>query len=65
LFGDGDEILPYPKSSGVSADFTRQYCRRYKVAVLEGRHHCIDGDHAEAIGSVWLDAIEGRYFALN
>ncbi len=62
LFGDGDEILPYPNSSGVSADMTRPFCRRYKLAVLQGRHHCIDADHAQAFGSLWMDAIESKYF---
>ena len=62
FFGDGDEILPFPVSSGVSAAMTRPFCRRYILAVLEGRHHSIDADHAEAFGSLWLDAIEAGYF---
>lgn len=62
LFGDGDEINPYPESSGVAADMTRPYCRKYKLAILEGRHHCIDADHAEAFGSLWLEAIDSGYF---
>jgi hypothetical protein len=62
LFGDADEINPYPHSSGVAADVTRPYCRKYKIAILEGRHHCIDADHIQAFGSLWLDAIERGYF---
>jgi hypothetical protein len=62
LFGDADEINPYPKSSAVAASMTRGYCRKYKIALLEGRHHCIDADHAEAFGSLWLEAIENGYF---
>ncbi len=62
FFGDEDEIWPFPTSSGVSAAMTQPFCRRYTLAVLEGRHHCIDADHAEAFGSLWLDAIESGYF---
>jgi hypothetical protein len=62
VFGAEDEILPPPTVSGPANSVVRQYCRRYTTALLEGRHHCIDAEHSEAFGSLWLDAIEAGYF---
>ena len=62
LFGTGDEILPPATVARPAASVVRSYCKRYTVALLEGRHHCIDAEHSEAFGSMWLDAIEAGYF---
>lgn len=63
LYGVDDEVrltAKYPETIGAA---TRPYCRRYTLALLEGRHHSIDADHAEAFGSLWLDAIQAGFFA--
>ncbi len=61
LFGSGDEILPPPVSSGAAA-LVAPYFREHRHALLQGRHHCIDADHAAAFGSCWLDAVTSGYF---
>lgn len=62
LYGTEDEVrltTRHPETTGAA---TRPYCRRYTLAMLEGRHHSIDADHAEAFGALWLDAIAAGYF---
>jgi hypothetical protein len=62
LYGTEDEVrltTRHPETTGAA---TRPYCRRYTLALLEGRHHSIDADHAEAFGALWLDAITAGFF---
>lgn len=63
LYGTEDEVRLTSKVPAAIGAATRPYCRRYTLALLEGRHHCIDAEHAEAFGSLWLDAIAAGYFA--
>jgi hypothetical protein len=32
------------------------------MAFLDGYHHSVSADHAEAFGSLWLDAIQSGYY---
>jgi hypothetical protein len=63
LYGTEDEVRATDRVPEVLGAATRPYCRRYTLARLEGRRHSIDAEHAEAFGSLWLDAIRGGYFA--
>lgn len=62
LTGTNDEIQPAAVVRGIS-DVVRPYCRTYKCLFLEGLHHSISSEQARLFGSVWLDAIESRYFS--
>jgi hypothetical protein len=62
LYGIEDEVRLTAKAPEAIGAATRPYCRRYTIALLEGQHHCIDSDHAEAFGSLWLDAVSAGYF---
>ena len=63
LYGADDEVRATAKHPETIGAETRPHCRRYTLALLEGRHHCIDADHAQAFGSLWLDAIAAGYFS--
>ncbi len=64
LFGADDEILP-PQTARLAADVMRPYTKRFRQAFLPGLHHSVAADHAQAFGSVWLDAIEAGWFSKN
>lgn len=63
LYGAEDEVLLTSRDPSLIGEATRPYCRRYTRALLEGLHHSIDAEHAQAFGAFWLDAIEAGFFA--
>jgi len=62
LTGTNDEIQPPDVVRGVSA-VVRPHCQTYRNVFLEGLHHSISADQARLFGSVWLEAIDQRYFS--
>lgn len=61
FYGTRDEILTPDVARNVEATVGR-YCGMYRMAFLDGYHHSVSADHAEAFGSLWLDAIRSGYY---
>ena len=61
LYGTRDEILT-PDAARTVARVVGPYCGKYRMAFLDGYHHSVSADHAEAFGSLWLDAIQSGYY---
>jgi pimeloyl-ACP methyl ester carboxylesterase len=62
LYGTRDEVLT-PDVARAVLTTVGPYCRKYRMAFLDGYHHSISSDHVEAFGSLWLDAIRAGYFS--
>jgi hypothetical protein len=62
LYGTRDEVLT-PDVARCAETVVGPYCGRYRMAFLDGYHHSIAADHAEAFGSLWLDAIGSGYYS--
>jgi hypothetical protein len=61
LYGTRDEVLTPDVARGVEK-VVAPYCASYRMAFLDGYHHSVSADHAEAFGSLWLDAIRSGYY---
>jgi hypothetical protein len=61
LYGTRDEVLTADAVKSVNT-VVGGYCGSYRTAFLEGYHHSVAADHAQAFGSLWLDAIRSGYY---
>ena len=61
FYGTRDEVLT-PEVARCAETVVGPYCGCYRLAFLDGYHHSISADHAEAFGSLWLDAIRSGYY---
>ena len=59
--GTLDQVIQPDKVDAARA-VMEPYCRRYRVARLEGFHHDILHDTVVTIGRIWLKVMEGGYF---
>ena len=59
--GTLDQVIQ-PEKVDASRAVMERYCRRYRVARLEGFHHDILHDTITTVGRIWLKVIDGGYF---
>ncbi len=59
--GTLDQVIQ-PEKVDAARAVMEPYCRRYRVARLEGLHHDILHDTITTVGRIWLKVIEGGHF---